>query len=224
MSGEITSHEQWLAERRRGIGASECSAIVGMNPYMSSLELWKLKTGRKEAEDISSKPHVAYGHAAEEHLRALFALDYADRFEASYGGEFDVVRHHEKPYIFATLDGRLIEKGTGRRGVLEIKTTEILRSMQREKWQSEDGPCIPDNYFCQVCWQLLATGWDFAVLHAQLKRDYGGGDVRAERRSYIVERADVADDIEYLYAKGVKFWEEYVLTDREPPLVLPPIF
>ena len=75
-----------------------------------------------------------------------------------------------------------------------------------------------------MCWQLLATGWDFAVLHAQLKRDYGGGDVRAERRSYIVERADVADDIEYLYAKGVKFWEEYVLTDREPPLVLPPIF
>ena len=91
MNESITTHEQWLAARKNGIGASECSAIVGMNPYMSSVELWKLKTGRKEAADISSKPHVAYGHAAEAPLRELFALDYADRFEVGYGGEFDVV-------------------------------------------------------------------------------------------------------------------------------------
>ena len=223
MNESITTHEQWLAARKNGIGASECSAIVGMNPYMSSVELWKLKTGRKEAADISSKPHVAYGRAAEEPLRELFALDYADRFEVGYGGEFDVVRHPQHPFIFATLDGRLVEKETGRKGVLEIKTTEILRSMQREKWQSEDGPCIPDNYYCQICWQMLATGFDFAVLHAQLKRDYGGGDIRCERRSYFVEREDAAEDIAYLYEEGLKFWQ-YVVGDREPPLVLPPVF
>ena len=223
MNESITTHEQWLAARRQGVGASECSAIVGMNPYMSSVELWKLKTGRKEVADISSKPHVAYGHAAEAPLRELFALDYADRFEVGYGGEFDVVRHPQHPFIFATLDGRLVEKETGRKGVLEIKTTEILRSMQREKWQSEDGPCIPDNYFCQCVHQLIATGWDFVVLHAQLKRDYGGGDIRCERRSYFIEREEVEDDIVYLLGEEIKFWG-YVERDEEPPLVLPNIF
>lgn len=223
MTAEITTCEEWYAARLRGIGASECSAIVGMNPYMTSIELWRLKTGRKEAQDISSKPHVAYGHAAEGPLRELFALDYADRYEVSYGGEFDLVRHPEHPFILATLDGRLVEKSTGRKGVLEIKTTEILRSMQREKWGDENGPRIPPNYYAQCLWQLLATGFDFAVLHAQLKRDYGDGDIRCERRSYFIERAEVEDDIAYLRDEAIKFWG-YVEADEEPPLVLPPIF
>lgn len=32
----IENHEQWLQERLNGIGASEASAIVGMNPYMTN--------------------------------------------------------------------------------------------------------------------------------------------------------------------------------------------
>ena len=50
---EITSNEQWHEERRKGIGASEASAIIGLNPYMNNVQLWELKTGRKERADIS---------------------------------------------------------------------------------------------------------------------------------------------------------------------------
>ena len=222
MQEKITTHDDWLKARLSGIGASEASAIVGCNPYMSNVDLWKIKTGRKKAEDISSDAHVQYGHEAEGPIRELFALDYP-QYQVSYGGAFDMVHHPEYPFIFATLDGRLIEKDTGRLGILEIKTTEILRAMQREKWQSSDkSACIPQNYYCQICWQLLATGWDFAVLHAQLKRDYRG-DIRTERRSYFIEREEVKDDISYLLEEGRRFWE-YVQRDEEPPLVLPDVF
>lgn len=210
------NHEEWLELRLKGIGASEASAIIGRNPYMSNQDLWKIKTGRKKAADISSEAHVQYGHAAEGPIRELFALDYP-QFEVSYGGEFDMVRNPDYPFIFATLDGRLIEKSTGRRGVYEGKTTEILRSMQKEKWKDK----IPDNYYVQNLHQLLSTGWDFVVLHAQLKRVWDG-DIKSERRSYFIERQEVKDDLEYLLEAEIKFWD-YVQRDEMPPLILPEI-
>ena len=212
----ITNHEEWLKARLAGIGASEASAIIGRNPYMSNTDLWNIKTMRKVAPDISSNAHVAYGHAAEAPIRELFALDYPE-YEVSYGGNFDMVHNPKYPWLFATLDGRLVERETGRKGILEIKTTEILRSMQKEKWRDQ----IPDNYFCQIIHQFLATGWDFAILHAQLKRVWDG-DVKTERRTYKIERSEVQDDLDYLLAEEIKFWD-HVQRDVPPALILPDI-
>lgn len=214
---KITTHEEWLKARLSGIGASEASAVIGCNPYMSNVDLWNIKTGRKIAPDISNKECVQYGHAAEAPLRELFALDFP-QYAVTYGGEFDMVHHPDHPWLFATLDGRLVEKETGRHGVLEIKTTEILRSMQKEKWR--DG--VPQNYYAQCLHQLLATGWDFNVLHAQLKRVWDG-EVKSTRQTYQIERSEVLDDLDYLLEKEVEFWG-YVQRDECPPLILPDIF
>lgn len=219
---KISTEEEWHKARQQGIGGSESAAIIGLSPWCSNVELWRRKTGRAAAPDISNDGAVKYGHDAEPLIRGLFALDYADKYEVTYGGVFDMVRHPEHPFIFATLDGRLTEKATGRRGVLEIKTTSIVRSMQKESWWKDGKPCIPDQYFCQILWQLIASGFDFAVLHAQLKYEYGG-DIRSERRTYTVERAEVLEDIEYLQSEGVKFWTENVLADKPPALILPEI-
>ena len=219
------THEEWLQLRLKGIGGSEAAAVIGQSPWCSNVELWKRKTGRAESPDISNNEAVQYGHDAEPLLRGLFAIDYAHKFKTEYLGEFDMVYHPEHPYIFATLDGRLEELETGRKGVLEIKTTSIVRSMQKEKWWNDGKPCIPQQYFVQVLHQLLATGFDFAVLHAQLKYDYGDDieNVRSERRTYLIERSDHLDDLEYLREKEVTFWEQYVLKDICPPQILPEI-
>ena len=218
----IVSEAQWHAERAKGIGGSEAAAIVGLSPWCSNVELWQRKTGRKAAPDISDNAAVRYGHDAEPLIRKLFALDYADKYAVSYGGAFDMVRHPKHPFIFATLDGRLTEVKTGKKGILEIKTTSILRSMQKEKWWKDGKPAIPDQYYCQVLWQMIASGFDFAVLHAQFRDEYGE-EPRFERRTYTIEREDVADDLAYLEAAGVKFWTENVMGGREPDLILPEI-
>lgn len=216
----VTTQEQWLETRKKGLGASEAAAVIGRSPWLDNVELWRRKTGRSTAPDISNNEAVKYGHDAEGLIRGLFALDYADRYEVSYGGSFDLVRNPDHPWLLATLDGRLVERETGRRGVLEIKTTSIVRSMQKEKWWGPDGPCIPDQYYIQVLHQLIVTGFDFAVLHSQLKYTYGD-DIRSERRTYTIERADVQDDIDYLLAEEINFWNKYVLADKQPPLILP---
>lgn len=212
---QMKSREEWLEKRTSFIGGSDASAIVGMNPYETNIDLWEQKTGRTVKEDISGKSYVKYGIEAEEHLRALFALDYP-QYEIGYA-EHNIWLNDRFPFAHASLDGWLTDKETGRKGILEIKTTNILQSMQREKWDHR----IPDNYFVQILHYLLVTEFDFAILKAQLKYDYDG-DIFLTTKHYQIERAEVADDIDYLEREERKFYS-YIIEDKRPPLVIPGI-
>lgn len=211
---QLNDRAEWLEARKNRIGGSEAACIVGMNPYRSNVELWEIKTGQVEAEDISDKPYVKYGSEAEQHLRELFKLDFP-QYKVSYV-EDNMWLNDKYPFAHASLDGWL-EDEQGRKGILEIKTTNILQSMQKEKWKNR----IPDNYYCQVLWYLGVTGFDFAILKSQLKYDYGG-DIMLNTKHYKIERKDVIEDIEYLF-KEAKEFSEYVKNDTIPPLKLPMI-
>ena len=211
----LNSREEWLKNRMNGIGGSEASAIVGMNPYMSNIELWQIKTGQLAPEDISDKPYVKYGTEAEEHLRALFALDFP-QYEVGYV-ENNSYFNDKYPFALASLDGTLVEKETGRKGILEIKTTNILQSMQKEKWNHR----IPDNYYIQCLWYMAVTEFDFCILKSQLKSEFSG-EIYLQTKHYKIECAEVQDDIDYLMKKGSEFWE-FVKKGVKPPLILPPI-
>lgn len=209
------SREEWLEKRSSYIGGSEASSIVGLNPYLSNVELWEIKTGRRQREDIGDKPYVQYGTQAEEHLRELFKLDFP-QYEVKYA-EHNMWKNPMYPFAHASLDGWLVEKDTNRMGVLEIKTTNILQSMQKEKWDHR----IPDNYYVQVLHYLMVTGFDFAVLKAQLRYDYDG-DIYLTTKHYYIDRKEVEADIRFLMEKERQF-AEYIRRDECPPLVLPEI-
>lgn len=207
---------QWIAERKQGIGASDCSSILGLNPYKTNVQLWEEKTGRYTPEDIGNKPVVRYGVEAEQHLRELFKLDYP-QYQVNYE-EFKLYRDSQYPFLFATLDGELIDKETGEAGILEIKTTNILQSMQKESWNDR----IPDNYYLQVLHQMMVTGYSFVILKAHLKTDWSG-NLLITTKHYIIRREDVQADIDLLQAKEIEFWNEYVVKDKRPGLILPTI-
>ena len=210
----LKTQEDWLKNRMNGIGGSEISAVIGCNPYMTNLELFDYKTGRAKPEDISDKPYVQYGNGAEPHLRDLFALDYP-QYKVEYV-ENNSWRNDKYPWAQASLDGWLTDED-GRRGVLEIKTTEILNSMHREKWNDQ----IPMNYYCQVLFYMAVVEADFAILKAQLKTEFDGVPY-LQTKHYRIERAEKQADIDYLMNEGEKFWE-YVKNDPRPPLKLPNI-
>lgn len=210
----LKSREEWLKARRNHIGGSDASACVGMNPYKDNVQLWEEKTGLVLPDDISGRDYVLCGTQAEEHLRALFAMDFPE-YQVSYH-ENNMFLNTDYPWMHASLDGELTDR-EGRRGILEIKTTNILQSMQKEKWRER----IPDNYFCQVLHYLAVTGYEFAVLKAQLKSRWGG-EVRITTRHYRIERKDVEEDIQYLIEAEKRFWD-CVQSGRRPDLILPVI-
>ena len=209
----LSSREEWLKNRTK-IGGSDASAIVGMNPYKSNIDLWFEKTGQAQADDISDKPYVKYGTNAEEYLRALFSLDFP-QYEVDYV-ENNMFKNSKFPWAHASLDGWLADQD-GRKGILEIKTTEILQSMQKEKWNQR----IPDNYYIQILHYLMVTEFDFAVLKAQLKTVFGGVPY-LQTKHYVIERSEVEKDIRYLAAEEEKFWQ-HVTERTQPALILPEI-
>ena len=44
----------WRKFRALGVGGSDMSTILGLNPYSTPYELWLEKTGRQQPEDISA--------------------------------------------------------------------------------------------------------------------------------------------------------------------------
>lgn len=210
----MKSHGDWLQGRSKRIGGSDASAVVGMNPYKSNLDLWHEKTGQTIPEDISNKPYVKYGTNSEPLLRELFKLDFP-QFNVEYV-ENNLWKNDRFPFAHASLDGWLTDEN-GRKGILEIKTTEILQSMQKEKWDKR----LPDNYYIQVLHYLMVTEFEFAVLKAQLKTVFDGVPY-LQTKHYFIERSDVEADIEYLAKEEEKFWQ-YVQSKQMPNLILPPL-
>lgn len=211
---QLGSREEWLQARAGRIGGSDASAILGMNPYRTNIELWQIKTGQLVPEDISDKPYVKYGTEAEQYLRELFKLDFPE-YQVCYE-ENNMFLNDKYPFGHASLDGWLIDQN-GRVGVWECKTTNILQSMQKEKWDHR----IPDNYYIQILHYLLITEFDFAILKAQLKSEFGG-EIYIQTKHYKIERSEVQADIDLLEVSERKFWKQ-VQERRRPDLILPNI-
>ena len=211
---DFHNEQEWLSGRLNGIGGSDASAVVGMNPYKTNIELFEEKTGRRVPEDISEKPYVIYGKKAEEYIRELFRLDYPE-YQVEHH-EFRILQSLSHPFMQASLDGELTDQ-EGRRGILEIKTTNILQPMKYEKWKDR----IPDNYYIQVLHYLLVTGYEFVVLRAHLVSEWGQ-DKRTTVKHYFIEREEVREDLDMLLEEEKKFWA-YVESGRKPPLILPEI-
>ncbi len=209
------NREEWKANRIKGIGGSDVSALVGMNPWKDSNTLWKEKMGIIIPQDISDKPYVQYGIKAEEYLRELFALDFP-QYEAQYQDN-TILQSRKYPWMLYSPDGLLYERETGRRGIFENKTTNILQSMQREKWNDQ----VPDNYYIQVLHGLLVSKFDFIVLKAQLKTEWKDKNIRLDTRHYLINREDVLGDLQWLENKEVEQYNLYYLTGKEPPTLLP---
>ena len=203
--------EIWKKKRLKGIGGSEASAILGLNPYMSNVELWKIKTGKTFQEDISDKEVVQYGVAMEPILIEMFKVDNP-QYEVGHS-DYDIRYHKNYNVLFGSLDGYLTDKETNKQGVLEIKTCQI-NGNNYSKWKDK----IPDNYYCQVLHYLLCTGFDFAIVFALLKHQS-----YIEIKKYEIQRKDVEEEINYLLQKELEFWNQYVLKNIEPPLILPQI-
>lgn len=202
---------EWLAFRQTGIGASDAASVLGLSPFKTNVELWEEKVGLRSPEDISDKPQVKYGTEAEALLFQLFALDHPQ-----YRCDQDKRIIYSRGFMFASLDGELERRSTGERGIYEGKTAEIHGHSALKKWDKR----VPDYYYAQILHQLIVTGWSFVVLKAQLKLTEADGNIELLTRHYTYERADLIEDLKYLYIEEKKFWD-FVVRRERPPLKLP---
>ena len=141
---------EWLAIRRQGIGSSDAAAACGLNPYMSMLELWMIKTGRvKQAIDDESEGHAPlyWGKRLEPLVAEYYSMHTNHKVR-----RVNAVLQHPDPelhFMLANLDYAIV--GNDEVQVLECKTAGEYGA---KLWR--DG--VPLYVLCQVQHQLAVTG------------------------------------------------------------------
>lgn len=202
------NREEWLKGRTDGIGASESATIVGASNWMTPSELWEIKTGRRKPKDMSDNVYVQYGTEAEKHIRSLFMLKH-EEMELTYR-PYDILYQDDRPWLRCTLDGEL-KTEDGEMGILEVKTHYVKGKSDYQQWNNR----IPDNYYCQILHQFLATGFTFCYLTAELFYQ----DLHSTIKNYYFRREDHLEDMEWLLSEEEKFWES-VQSGNSPPVKL----
>lgn len=144
------SREQWLQIRKQGIGSSDAATACGLNPHMSMLELWMIKTGRMQQgiEDESAGYAPLYWGKRLEPLVA----EYYSMHTNHKVRRVNVVLQHpddDKAFMLANLDYAIV--GSDNVQILECKT---VGEYGARLWR--DG--VPLYVLCQVQHQLAVTG------------------------------------------------------------------
>lgn len=200
----------WLAARKRGIGGSDISVILGLNPWKSPVDLWMDKTGR--TPDSEQNDAMYWGNVLED----VVAREYARRTGNRVQRINRMAVHPARPWMLANIDRAIVANGSrariadnggtllGADGLLECKTASAYKASD---WGTEDdADAIPTHYVAQCQWYMGVTGapWcDIAVLIGGNKYLYKRIDRDAETISAMVDRAEA-------------FWFEHVVADVAP--------
>lgn len=163
------SHDQWLAYRLNGIGGSEVSAILGLNPYYSSHKLFYQKLGEVDypAENI----HMFWGKEHEDKIAEIWKFHDPNKpdFETTMinrkAGK--VVRNNRRVnayitnpdfnYAFASVDRLINKDDADKEGVLECKT---ISAFAANVWEAG----IPPMYVAQLQYYLMVLDLDYGEL------------------------------------------------------------
>lgn len=206
------SREEWLKLRMNGIGGSDVSAILGHNKFRSPKDVYESKFIEKE--QISNYA-IDYGNFFENLLFKTFQWKYSSMY-ATLDYKDILFRNIFAPCLQASVDGVLVEKGTNKVGLLEIKTAQNKKT----KWYYDNGEKgVPQEYIDQAIHYFITTGVDFVIFYVQIdtqNRDDIDRDseILKPRR---INREDVLDYMEVVEKEVINFWESYVVKHIEPP-------
>ncbi|MCU4582497.1 YqaJ viral recombinase family protein [Acinetobacter gyllenbergii] len=183
------NYQQWLEVRKQGIGSSDAATACGLNPYMSMLELWMIKTGRMQQniEDESAGYAPLYWG---KQLEPLVAQYYSMHTNHKVRRVNAVLQHpdEDKHFMLANLDYAVV--GHEEVQILECKTVGEYGS---KLWR--DG--VPLYVLCQVQHQLAVTGKQAAHICALI--------CGHETRIFKVTRSETV--IKYIVDAERYFWE-----------------
>ena len=187
----MITREEFLANRRKGIGGSDAAAVLGLSKWKTAYDVFLDKTG--QSEPTPDNDAMLWGRLLEPVIRQ----QYADRT----GREVAIpsmLTDATAPYIVANLDGLCADR------VLEIKTARTSKD-----WGEEGSDEVPMQYFLQCQHYMMVTGKpvaDVAVLIGSA--DFRIYTIEANEKLFGVMRTAYAE-----------FWNGHVLTGTPPEAV-----
>lgn len=183
-------HEVWLEHRRKSIGGSDASAILGMNAYSSPYTVWAEKLGKLPPKEDNEAMRL--GRDLEDYVGRRFTEETGKKLRR----ENNIIINPEIPFAHANVDRMVVGEDAG----FEAKTTSVLNV---KKFKNGE---YPENYYCQCVHYLMVTGckrWYLGVLIL------GVGF-----KSFVIERDEA--EIEALRKSEEAFWK--LVEEQTPPM------
>jgi putative phage-type endonuclease len=175
--------DEWLAERRASVGASEVAAVMGLSPWNTALDIYKSKSGIDDDFD----PLLAFvGHASEP-IIAEWIEKYsgvAARLEPAF-----MARSVEYPFLHASFD---------RVSYDPFITWQMKTAHQYSAHKWDEG--IPTDIRVQVQAEMLVAGTRRAAVVVWI-----GG---REFRLFWEDRDDLFIE-ERMLPKLTEFWSNF---------------
>ena len=143
------THQEWLDERKKGIGSSEAGTVMGVNHFDTPYKLWRRKTGVDGP--IPSGEAMELGHHMEPAVVTMFAARTGAFIVKNSEGDW-IAADTKRDYLRVSPD-RLFyadgDKHTKRNlRILECKTTSV----------SVDPDDFPVYWYCQLQYQMGVMG------------------------------------------------------------------
>jgi len=177
----------WLAWRKKHIGASEVSAILGESDFSNPYKVWQEKTNR--VEGFKGNWATQRGSDAEPLIRRRYEEMHGLRLETP------VMEYHSWPILSASLDGYNHEFGL----VVEFKYPSQAKHEMAIKGE------VPKTYAAQLQVQMMVASCDTAHYVS-----WNGREI-----AVVVVKANPTEQARILRACQ-EFWK-FVETDAPPP-------
>lgn len=195
-----------MPDRRKYLGGSDAAAVMGLSPWHTPVDIWRLKTGRAEPQvtDPARQRMLDRGKRLEPVVLEMVLDKLRER-----GHEVELVarnqryRDPEHDFLSVEIDFELRLDGELVNG--DVKT---VTGFARKKWGEEDTDEVPIEYAAQFMMGLMVTpGQRRRCLVAAL---IGLDDVAI----YWVHRDD--ETIAGMREQLVDFWQSHVVGDTPP--------
>ena len=206
----FNSRDEWLKMRMEGIGGSDVSCIMGHNAWKNRKDIFRSK---QILQPEINNDAIDFGNAFEPIIFESFKYKYRNVYETLDFKDI-MFRNIFIPYFQASLDGVLVEKATGKVGILEIKTAQNKKS----KWYYEDGSKgVPQEYIDQAIHYFNTTNAEFVVFYPLI--NYERDDIDNDMiflKPRRINRDDVKEYMLEVQTECVDFWENYVKKGEMP--------
>src|SRR5699024_7707932 len=186
------TRQEWLWNRKQGIGGSDSSAILGFNPWKSAFELYIDKTS-DQIEEIDNEA-IHFGNVLED----VVAEEFMRRTGKRVRRRNQTFKHPKHEFMHANIDRDVV----GEKALLECKTTNAFNA---DAWEGEH---IPPAYMCQLQHYISVLDYEKAYIAVLI-----GG------QKFVWKEVDRDDEfIELMIEQDKHFWNEHVLKETPPEI------
>ena len=188
------------------ISGTEIAAILGLNPYMTPMDLYMRKLGLIDPPEENEA--MKWGIAAEHVVARRYARETGLKVFPSVDQGFDYTDpliHPDFPWWTGTPDRKVMKDSWSGGGLLEIK---IVGERMAHQWGDPPDGDVPEQYLTQCAWYMPLLGVEWADLAVQIgNRDY---------RVYRINRDRELEDT--LRDAALAFINDHLIPQVPPPI------